>query len=97
MSQVAKSASAFGASFLGVAGARGHGGPVVSPTQTRRRSWRSLDSSWVSRLTSGVPPGAYLLSSLDHIFGPPSIGSVLDVDVAVASACSQPLISLDEQ
>jgi hypothetical protein len=49
--------------------------------------------AWVSQLTSGVPPGACLLSSLDHIFGPPSIGSILDVDVAVALACSQPLIS----
>jgi hypothetical protein len=49
--------------------------------------------AWVSQLTSGVPSGACLLTSLDHIFGPPSIGSVLDVDVAVALACSQPLIS----
>src|SRR3982074_3835965 len=26
-------------------GARGHGGPVVAPAHTRRRSWRSLDRS----------------------------------------------------
>src|SRR5258708_6078589 len=35
------------ASFLGDtgAGARGHGGPIGSPAQTRRRSWLSLHSS----------------------------------------------------
>src|ERR1700682_6140780 len=47
------------ASFLGDTGvgARGHGGPIGSPAQTRRRSWRSLDSSLGHlRLTSDVPP-----------------------------------------
>ena len=37
----------FRASFPGDTGvgARGHGGPIGSPAQTRRRSWLSLDSS----------------------------------------------------
>jgi len=35
-------------SFLGDTdvGARGHGGPIGSPAQTRQRSWPSLDFSW---------------------------------------------------
>ena len=43
-------------------GAGGHGGPIGSPAQTRRRSWRSLDSSLTARedLPAAAKPGARL-------------------------------------